>query len=57
MWSPRTASALDTAKIGQGKDVGVIRMKNAKGHDVAHDVAFAFAFYAFHPKGKWMLGN
>ena len=56
-WSEGTASALDTARIGQGKDVGSIRVKDAKGHDIPHDVAFAFAFHAFHPKGKWMLGN
>ncbi|MDA9789372.1 DUF3179 domain-containing protein [Amylibacter sp.] len=56
-WIAGTASALDAAKIGQGKDVGSIRVKNAKGQDIAHDVAFAFAFHAFHPNGKWMLGN
>jgi hypothetical protein len=56
-WIAGTASALDAAKIGQGKDVGSIRVINAKGQDIAHDVAFAFAFHAFHPNGKWMLGN
>ena len=56
-WTAGTASALDGAKIGQGKDVGSIRVTNANGKDIAHDVAFAFAFHAFHPNGKWMLGN
>jgi hypothetical protein len=51
-WIAGTASALDAAKIGQGKDVGSIRVRNAKGQDIAHDVAFAFAFHAFHPNGK-----
>jgi hypothetical protein len=56
-WTKGTASALDSAKIGQGKDVGSIRVRNDKGEDIPHDVAFAFAFHAFHPNGKWMLGN
>jgi hypothetical protein len=56
-WTTGTASALDSAKIGKGKDVGAIRVKDAKGKDIPHDVAFAFAFHAFYPKGKWMLGD
>lgn len=54
-WSSGQASALDSAAIGKGRDVGTIRVKNASGKDVPHDVMFAFAFHAFHPNGKWML--
>lgn len=54
-WTSGQASALDTAAIGKGKDVGTIRVKDGSGKDVPHDVMFAFAFHAFFPKGKWML--
>ncbi len=40
-----------------GKDVGTIRVRNANGADVPHDVMFAFAFHAFWPDGEWMLGG
>lgn len=53
-WASGQASALDTARIGSGKDVGTIRVKLA-GRDVPHDVMFAFAFHAFFPNGEWML--
>lgn len=56
-WKAGTASALDSRRIGKGRDVGSIRVQNASGKDVAHDVAFAFAFHAFHPNGDWMLGR
>lgn len=56
-WSGGQASALDTADIGRGRDVGTIRVRDAKGQNIAHDVMFAFAFHAFWPKGKWMLGR
>lgn len=55
-WSPGKASALDTAIIAQGRDVGMIRVRDAEGRDVAHDVMFAFAYDAFWPEGAWMLG-
>lgn len=54
-WTSGQASALDTASIAKGKDVGTIRVKDASGKDVPHDVMFAFAFHAFWPDGKWML--
>ena len=54
-WASGQASALDTARIGQGKDVGTIRVRDGQGRDVPHDVMFAFAFHAFFPEGKWML--
>ena len=53
-WASGQASALDTARIGDGKDVGTIRVRKG-GKDVPHDVMFAFAFHAFFPDGKWML--
>lgn len=54
-WSAGQASALDTAQIGQGRDVGSVRVRDGQGRDVAHDVMFAFAFHAFWPEGTWML--
>ncbi|MFY0618176.1 MAG: DUF3179 domain-containing protein [Shimia sp.] len=54
-WQEGQASALDKANIGQGKEVGSIRVKDSAGHDVPHDVMFAFAFHAFWPDGQWML--
>jgi hypothetical protein len=57
-WKAGTASALDTRSIAKGRDVGAIRVRDAKtGKDIAHDVSFAFSFHAFHPKGTWMLGD
>ncbi len=53
-WTSGQASALDSARIGAGKDVGTIRVRR-NGRDVAHDVMFAFAFHAFYPSGEWML--
>ena len=55
-WNAGQASALDSARIGKGKDVGTIRVRKG-GKDVPHDVMFAFAFHAFWPDGTWMLGN
>jgi len=56
-WTSGQASALDTRRIGRGRDVGSIRVRDAKGRDLAHDVMFAFAFHAFFPDGEWMLGK
>ena len=56
-WVEGQASALDTGRIGKGKDVGSIRVKDNTGNDVAHDVMFAFAYHAFWPDGEWMLGG
>ncbi len=53
-WAAGQASALDSARIGSGRDVGTIRVRKA-GRDVPHDVMFAFAFHAFYPDGTWML--
>jgi hypothetical protein len=57
VWTEGQASALDTGSIGQGREVGNVRVRDQSGRDVAHDIPFAFAFHAFHPNGKWMLGN
>ncbi|MEO1733790.1 MAG: DUF3179 domain-containing protein [Pseudomonadota bacterium] len=54
-WSAGQASALDTPRIADGRDVGSIRVRDAQGRDVPHDVMFAFAFHAFWPDGTWML--
>lgn len=55
-WRAGMASALDGTRVGRGRDIGAIRVRNAAtGADVVHDVAFAFAFHAFHPDGIWML--
>ena len=56
-WAAGKASALDAARMEQGRDVGMIRVRDAQGRDVPHDVMFAFAFHAFWPDGTWMLGN
>ena len=56
-WNSGQASALDSGVIQRGKDVGTIRVRDANGKDVAHDVMFAFAFHAFWPEGTWMIGG
>ncbi|WP_292288055.1 DUF3179 domain-containing protein [Marivita sp.] len=56
-WTAGQASALDTAKIGEGRDIGSIRVRDGRGRDLPHDLMFAFAYHAFWPDGTWMLGN
>ncbi|WP_108815960.1 DUF3179 domain-containing protein [Loktanella sp. Alg231-35] len=56
-WGEGQASALDAARIGAGKEVGNVRVRDASGNDLPHDVMFAFAFHAFWPEGNWMLGQ
>lgn len=56
-WTEGQASALDEASIGAGKEVGNVRVRDAAGNDLPHDVMFAFAFDAFWPEGEWMIGN
>jgi hypothetical protein len=56
-WEGGQASALDAGVISEGRDVGTVRVRDAKGRDMVHDVMFAFAFHAFWPDGKWMLAK
>ncbi|MEM8536960.1 MAG: DUF3179 domain-containing protein [Pseudomonadota bacterium] len=56
-WTAGQASALDTAEIAAGRDVGNVRVRDPDGNDLPHDVMFAFAYHAFWPDGAWMLGN
>jgi hypothetical protein len=56
-WTKGQASALDSSNIGEGREVGNIRVRDVAGRDVVHDIPFAFAFHAFYPDGQWMLGN
>ncbi len=56
-WTEGQASALDSSRIAGGREVGNVRVRNAAGEDLAHDVMFAFAFHAFWPDGTWMLPN
>ncbi len=54
-WTGAQASALDTGKISEGREISSIRVRDSAGRDLAHDVMFAFAFHAFWPEGTWML--
>ena len=56
-WVSGQASALDSGVIGGGRDVGTVRVRDAEGNDLPHDVMFAFAFHAFFPDGEWMLAG
>ncbi|WP_293444632.1 DUF3179 domain-containing protein [Planktotalea sp.] len=56
-WKAGQASALDGRNIAKSRDVGGVRVKDAQGRDLPHDVMFAFAFHAFWPDGTWMLGE
>ncbi len=57
-WEPGQSSALDSANIAEGRDVGnvVVQRKSESGlADVPYDVTFAFVFHAFQPEGTWHL--
>ena len=52
VWTKGQASALDTRRISEGREVGnitVTRMKDGKKEDVVHDITFAFVAHAFMP--------
>ncbi|MBA3525566.1 MAG: DUF3179 domain-containing protein [Sphingomonas sp.] len=54
-WSSGQNSALDARDISRGRDIGnvTVQRRTAEGlEDVPYDVTFAFAFFAFRPKGK-----
>lgn len=55
-WTAGQASALDGGRIATSRDVGTVRVRDASGNDLPHDVMFAFAYHAFFPEGDWMLG-
>lgn len=51
-WKPGQASALDTDRISEGRDVGTVeayRMVAGTRQPAAYDVTFAFVANAFHP--------
>jgi hypothetical protein len=51
-WTPGQVSALDTAIISQGRDMGNVtaRRKGKTGmEDMVYHLTFAFAYFAFHP--------
>lgn len=53
-WEPGKASALDTARIAEGRDIGNVvaqRQSDDGLQDVAYDMTFAFVFHAFRPDG------
>lgn len=57
-WAAGQASALDSRSISKGREVGDIAVYDAEtGALVVFEVTFAFAFHAFHPDGRWMLGG
>ena len=47
-WSGGQTSALDRARISEGRDVGTV-IARRDGEDVPYDVTFAFVAHAFHP--------
>ncbi len=52
-WEAGQNSALDSRRIAKGKDVGNVVVQRASDDglgDVPYDIAFAFAFHAFHPE-------
>lgn len=50
-WQDGQSSALDAAKISEGRDIGnVVVTKNGK--DVVYDLPFAFVYKQFNPGGK-----
>lgn len=56
-WETGLASPLDTRDLAEGRDIGMVRVRDEGGRDVPHDVPFAFAFHALWPDGRWMLGD
>jgi hypothetical protein len=51
-WQPGQVSALDSASIDRGRDIGNVIAQRRSGDqlvDVPYDITFAFAFHAFRP--------
>jgi len=55
-WHQGQTSALDTAKIEQGRDIGNV-IVSRDGVDLPYVVTFAFAYFAFNPKGRLVTKN
>lgn len=54
-WHPGQVSALDAARIPEGREVGSVTVQRRRGEsleDVVHHVTFAFVFEAFVPTGR-----
>ena len=54
-WTPGQNSALDSARIDEGRDVGTVTVQERRGSvlvDIPYDVTFAFVFHAFKPEGR-----
>ena len=54
-WHPGQVSALDAARIPDGREVGSVTVQRRRGdalEDVVHHVTFAFVFKAFVPTGR-----
>ena len=53
-WESGQNSALDSRRIAEGRDIGNVVVQRPGGdgglEDVPYDIAFAFAFHAFHPE-------
>ncbi len=53
-WQAGQASALDSAVIAEGRDVGTVTVQRAEDHgkivDVPYKVTFAFVWHAFEPE-------
>lgn len=57
-WVGGQASPLDTSSVGEGINVGTVRVRDQEtGEDLPHDLLFAFAFEAFFPEGEWIMGD
>lgn len=46
-WRSGQATALGASEIAKGKDVGSVKVSDAEGAPLVHDVTFAFAYNAF----------
>ena len=54
-WQAGQNSVLDTPDIAAGRDIGNVTAQTRTQHgwrDIPYDVAFAFAFHAFHPQSR-----
>ena len=58
-WEAGRNSIHDSDKISDGRDLGNVIVRDLGNPDteIAHDVAFAFAFSAFVENGQWMVAG